>query len=84
MTLQRRVLRYLALAAIASCALTFAVAVVLVRHKISTQRLSTLESQASVVAVVGGVPGALSSGEHVYRVGSGTPRRVPRQPAWRY
>ena len=76
MTLQRRVLGYLALAAVASCALTFGVAVVLVRHKISAQRLSTLESQANVLAVVGGAPGALSAGDHVYRVGTGTPKRV--------
>lgn len=76
MTLQRRVLGYLALAAITSCALTFAVAVVLVRNKISSQRLSSLESQADVLAVVGGAPGALSAGDHVYRVGAGTPRRV--------
>ncbi len=82
MTLQRRVLGYLALAAIASCALTVGVAVVLVRFKIYAQRVSTLESQANVLAVVGGAPGALAAGEHVYRIGSRTPRRVgPRARA---
>ncbi len=79
MTLQRRVLAYLALAAIASCGLTFAVAVVLVRHRIATQRLASLESQASVLALVGGAPGALAAGVHVYRIGTGTPRRVRPQ-----
>ena len=76
MTLQRRVLGYLALAAIVSCALTFGVAVVLVRHKIATQRIGNLQSEANVLAVLGGVPGALAAGEHVYRIGPGTPRRV--------
>lgn len=82
MTLQRRVLAYLALAAIASCALMFGVGVVLVRHKIATQRTANLRSQAEVLAVVGGAPGALSAGDHVYRVGTGRPRRVaPRVAA---
>jgi two-component system sensor histidine kinase BaeS len=75
-TLQRRVLGYLALAAIASCALTVAVAVVLVRHRIAVQRLATLESQANVLAVLGGAPGALAAGDHVYRIGTGTPKRL--------
>jgi len=75
-TLQRRVLGYLALGAIVSCALTFGVAVVLVRHKIATQRIGNLQSEANVLAVLGGAPGALAAGEHVYRVGPGTPRRV--------
>jgi two-component system OmpR family sensor kinase len=75
-SLRRRVLAYLALAAIASCALTTAVAVVLVRHRIASQRVTALETQASVLAVVGGAPGALTVGDHVYRIGSGRPRRV--------
>jgi two-component system OmpR family sensor kinase len=75
-TLQRRVLGYLALAAIVSCALTVGVAAILVRHRIATQRMTALESQAALVAVVGGAPGALSAGEHVYRVGNGRPVRV--------
>ncbi len=80
--MQRRVLGYLALAAIASCALTVAVAVILVRHRISTQRMSALRAQAELLAVVGGAPGALNAGEHVYRVGSGRPIRVrPRVAA---
>ncbi len=76
MTLQRRVLGYLALAAIASCTLTFGVAVVLVRNKIASQRISNLITEANVLSLVGGAPGALSAGQHVYRVGSGRPRRV--------
>ncbi|MGI8505335.1 MAG: sensor histidine kinase [Solirubrobacteraceae bacterium] len=76
MTLQRRVLGYLALAAIASCALTVGVAVVLVRARISAQRVSALQSQAGVIAAVGGAPGALSVGDHVYRVGAGRARLV--------
>ena len=78
MRLQRRVLGYLAAAAIASCVLTVGVGVVLVRHQIATQRLSALEAQANLVAAVGGAPGALSPGDHVYRVGSGRPRRLGR------
>lgn len=82
MKLQRRVLGYLAAAAIASCVLTVGVGVVLVRHQIAKQRLSTLEAQANLVAAVGGAPGALTPGDHVYRVGSGRPRRLgPRAQA---
>ena len=69
MTLQRRVLAYLALAAIASCALTVVVAVVLVRHRISTQRITALETQADALAAL-----ALSPGDHVYSVASGRAR----------
>jgi methyl-accepting chemotaxis protein len=76
-TLRRRVLAYVALAAIASCALTVAVAVVLVRHRVAAQRVTALETQADLVSVAGGAPGALRAGDHVYRVGSGRPRRVP-------
>jgi two-component system sensor histidine kinase BaeS len=72
MTLRRRVLGYLALAATASCALTVGVAVVLVRHRISTQRMANLEQQVNVVAAA-----ELSPGDHVYRVGGGRPRLVP-------
>lgn len=82
MTLQRRVLAYLALAAIASCALSFGVAVILVRNRISAQRLSSIESQAAVLALLGGAPGALAAGDHVYRVGTGSPKPVrPRARA---
>lgn len=76
MTLQRRVLGYLALAAIASCALTVAVGVILVRHKVASQRLAALETQAGVLAAVGGAPGALGAGDHVYSVASGRARRL--------
>jgi signal transduction histidine kinase len=81
MRLQRRVLGYLALAAIASCALTVAVGVLLVRRQISSQRLSSLESQADLVAAVGGPAGALQPGDHVYAVGTGRARRVRRLAA---
>ncbi len=74
MTLQRRVLGYLALAAIASCVLTVAVGAVLVRHRIAAQRTGALQAQADAVAAIGGVPGALTPGQHVYGVGSGRPR----------
>jgi two-component system OmpR family sensor kinase len=73
-TLRRRVLGYLALAAVASCALTVGVAVVLVRHKLATQRSGNLQAQANVLAVAGGAPGVLRAGEHVYRIGTGRPR----------
>ena len=76
MTLQRRVLWYLVLAAVASCALSFGIGIVLVRHKIASQRTANLESQANLLSVVGGAPGALTAGDHVYRVGSGRPKRV--------
>jgi two-component system OmpR family sensor kinase len=82
MTLRRRVLAYLALAAVASCALTVGVAVVLVRHRLAGQRSANLQSQANVLALAGGAPGALRAGEHVYRVGTGKPRRLrPRVAA---
>ncbi|MBV9605772.1 MAG: hypothetical protein JO027_11710, partial [Solirubrobacterales bacterium] len=74
MRLQRRVLAYLALAAIASCALTVAVGVVLVRRQIASQRLTALETQAGLLAAVGGPPAALQPGDHVYRVGTGQAR----------
>jgi signal transduction histidine kinase len=78
MRLQRRVLAYLALAAIASCALTVAVGVILVRRQVASQRLATLENQAAVAALVGGPPQALQPGDHVYRVGTGRARRLSR------
>jgi signal transduction histidine kinase len=81
MRLQRRVLAYLALAAIASCALTVAVGAVLVRRQIASQRLSALEAQADLVAAVGGPPAALQPGDHVYSVGTGRARRVRRRVA---
>jgi two-component system sensor histidine kinase BaeS len=70
------VLVFLSLTAIASCVLTVGVAVVLLRHRIASQRMTALESQADVLAAVGGAPGALSPGSHVYAVGSGRPRRL--------
>jgi len=75
-TLQRRVLAYLVLAAVASCALTVGVAGVLVRHRVAVQRMTALESQADLLAVAGGAPGALSAGDHVYRIGTGRPIRI--------
>jgi two-component system sensor histidine kinase BaeS len=82
MRLQRRVLAYLALAAIASCTLTVAVGVVLVRRQIASQRMTALETQADLVAAVGGPPAALKPGDHVYAVGTGRARRLrPRVAA---
>jgi two-component system OmpR family sensor kinase len=82
-SLRRRVLWYLAVATIASCGLTVAVAVILVRHRIATQRMSALQAQAELVAVAGGAPGALNAGDHVYRLGSGKPIRVRPRVAQR-
>jgi signal transduction histidine kinase len=74
--LRRRLLRYLALAAIASCLLTVAVAVVLVRHRIATQRTTALAAQANAVAAAA----PLLAGDRVYGVGTGHPRRLgPRR-----
>jgi two-component system, OmpR family, sensor kinase len=66
MTLQRRVLAYLALAAVASCALTVAVAIVLVRHRVEAQRDTTLRAQVSFLA-----PVDEAAGVHVFRVAHG-------------
>jgi signal transduction histidine kinase len=68
-SLRGRVLAYLALAAIASCALTVTVAAVLVRHRIAQQRTSALTTQAEELAAAGTAPG-----EQVYGVGSGRAR----------
>ena len=76
MSLRGRMLAYLLLAALASCALTVTVGAVLVRHRIAAQRVNQLQNQASVLALVGGAPGARRAGEHVYRVGTRRPRRV--------
>lgn len=81
MRLQRRVLGYLALVAIASCALTVVVGVVLVRRQIASQRLTALEAQANLVAAVGGPAGALQPGDHLYAVGTGAARRLRRLAA---
>ncbi len=69
MRLQSRILGYVAFAALASCVLTVAVAVVLVRHRVSVQRLDVLQAQAGILAATGGARGALSPGQHVYRLG---------------
>ncbi|MDQ6606966.1 MAG: HAMP domain-containing histidine kinase [Actinomycetota bacterium] len=66
MTLQRRVLGYLALAAVVSCALTVGVAVVLLRLRVQEQRLSSLSALADALATGGAAPGTLSPGDHVY------------------
>jgi signal transduction histidine kinase len=75
-TLQRRVLAYLALAAVVSCALTVGVAVVLVRHRVASQRAAALRAQANLLATVGGAPRARQPGIHVYRIGPVRPRLV--------
>jgi two-component system, OmpR family, sensor kinase len=74
--LRQRLLGYFAVAAIASCALTVGIGVLLVRHQISSQRMSALETQANELATFGGVPGALGAGQHVYTVGTGRARRL--------
>lgn len=71
MTLRGRVLAYLALAAIASCALTVAVAALLVRHRIAQQQTSALQTQADELAALGPAPG-----DHVYAVAAGRARRL--------
>lgn len=76
MSLRRRVLAVCALVAVTSCALSFGVAVILVRNRIAGQRIATLRTQASVLALAGGAPGALAAGQHVYRMGSGRPLPV--------
>ena len=75
MRLSRRVFAYVAAAAIASCALTVVVGVVLVRHHVASQQLTALERQAELAAAVGGPRRALGEGgEHVYAVGNGRAR----------
>jgi two-component system sensor histidine kinase BaeS len=74
--LRQRVFRYVVTAAAVSCALTVGVAIVLVRHEVARQRLAALERQADLVSAVGGAPGVLRPGEHVYLVGGGRLRRV--------
>jgi signal transduction histidine kinase len=76
MSLRGRLFAHLALVAIVSCALTVVVGVVLVRHRVADQRAAQLQNQATVVALVGGAPGARRAGEHVYRVGTRRPRRA--------
>jgi two-component system OmpR family sensor kinase len=83
MSLRRRVFAVVAGTAVAACILTVAVAAVLVRHRVADQRMVALIRQADVVALVGGAPGALNAGEHVYRVDSGRPRLVPLARALR-
>jgi signal transduction histidine kinase len=74
-TLRGRVLAYLALAAIASCALTVAVAALLVRHRIVQQQTTALQTQADELAALGADPG-----DHVYAVASGHAHRLgPRR-----
>jgi two-component system OmpR family sensor kinase len=75
-TLRGRVLAVCALVAVTSCGLSFGLAVILVRNRIAGQRIATLRAQASVLALVGGAPGALAAGQHVYRIGSGRPLPV--------
>ncbi|HEY2771716.1 MAG TPA: HAMP domain-containing sensor histidine kinase [Solirubrobacteraceae bacterium] len=76
MTLRRRVFAYVAAAAIASCALTVGVGILLVRHRVAAQRMAALERQADLLASAGGAPGALGAGQHVYAVNTRRPRRL--------
>lgn len=70
-TVRGRVLAYLALASIASCALTVTVGVLLVRHRVSAQRMAALESQANTLAA-----NSAASGDLVYRVTNAHTRRL--------
>lgn len=79
MTIQRRVLGYLALAVLACSLLTVGIAVVLVRDRVAAQRLDALEAQADTLALLGGAPGALAPGVHVFAVGSGHPHPLGRR-----
>jgi signal transduction histidine kinase len=72
-SVRRRVFRYLALAALCSCVLTVAVAVVLVRHRVAVQRRAALQTQASVLAA-----SELRPGVHVFRLLDG--RAVALRP----
>ncbi len=75
MTLRGRLVLYMALASLASCTLTVAVAVVLVRHRVVVQRVSALDNLATAAAVSDSLPGA-----RVYGVASGHARRLgPRR-----
>lgn len=74
MRLRHRLLGYFALAAVACCALTVGIGVLLVRHQISSQRMNALQVQADELAAFGGAPGALGPGQHVYAVGNGRAR----------
>jgi signal transduction histidine kinase len=60
MTLRGRAFAYVVAAALASCLLTVAVAVVLVRHRIAQQRVTLLEREADLLASAGL--------DHVYRL----------------
>jgi two-component system sensor histidine kinase BaeS len=75
-SLRGRVLGYLALAAVTSCALTVAVAVILVRHRVSAQRMTALVAQADAAAALDTLPGT-----RVYRIGARHPRVVPSRRA---
>jgi len=76
MTLRQRVLAYLALAAIASCALTVGVGVVLVRQRVAAQRMKALETQAGELALVLGARGLPAGGRRVYALVGGRVRRL--------
>jgi signal transduction histidine kinase len=75
-SLRRRVFRYVLAAAAISCALTVLVAIVLVRREVARQRLTVLAHQAAAMSVIGGAPGALQPGEHVFLVSGRRPRPV--------
>lgn len=76
MRLRHRLLGYFVLTAVACCALTVGIGILLVRHQISSQRINALDVQADTLAAFGGAPGALVPGQHVYAVGNGRARRL--------
>jgi two-component system OmpR family sensor kinase len=79
-TLRRRVIAYLALAAILSCTLTVGFGIVLVRHHVADQQSAALRQQADILAGAGGA-GVQRAGNHVYRVDARRRRAGPRATA---
>ena len=74
MTLRSRVFLYVSAATAGVCVLTLAIAAVLVRHRLISQESATLARQTEVVAVADRtLGGTLTSGAHVYKIGSGLP-----------
>ncbi|MGI8904726.1 MAG: sensor histidine kinase [Solirubrobacteraceae bacterium] len=70
---------YLALAAVASCVLTVAVAAVLLRDRIAGQRMFTLQRQADALATgLGGAQRSVGAGDHVYSAARGRERQLGR------
>ena len=76
MSLQRRVLGYLALAAVASCVLTVGVAIVLVRQRVAAQRDAALIAEADFLASAAAGRGPPGPAEQVFRLSRRRPVRL--------